>query len=126
MSHHNLLEVQIKVASEDAVLGGAHQQLAALALGHCPDGAEVLWQLRLQPHLAVQSVKLDNPRVPASARDDRAVLEDADGEDRAVVDLPDDLGHSIVASAPDEHIAVAVSCDDVTVAGVGKAGHILE
>ena len=32
VSHHNLLEVQIKVAGEDAVLGGAHQQLAALTL----------------------------------------------------------------------------------------------
>ena len=83
-------------------------------------------QLRLQPHLAVQSVKLDNPRVPAAARDDGAVLEDADGEDRAVVDLPDDLGHGVVAPAPDEHVAVTVARDDVTVTGVGKTGHILQ
>mgnify|MGYP006975531996 CR=1 FL=1 len=42
------------------------------------------------------------------------------------MDLPDDLGHSIVASAPDEHVPIAVASDDVAIAGVGKAGHILE
>ena len=42
------------------------------------------------------------------------------------MDLPDDLGHGVIASAPDEHIAIAVSCDDVPIAGVGKAGHILK
>ena len=74
MAHHDLLEVQIKVAGENTVLGGADQQLAALALGHRADGAEVLGQLRLQPRLAVQGVELNNPAVPPTSRDDRPVL----------------------------------------------------
>ena len=126
VSHHDLLEVQIKVAGENAVLGGAHQQLAALALAHGPDGAQVVGQLRLQPRLPVERVELDDPAVPAAPRDDGPVLEHADGEDGAVVDLPDDLGHGVVSSAPDEHVAVAVSGDDVTIACVRQAGHILK
>ena len=74
MAHHDLLEVQIKVAGENTVLGGADQQLAALALGHRADGPEVLGQLRLQPRLAVQGVELHNPAVPPTSRDDRPVL----------------------------------------------------
>ena len=75
MAHHDLLEVQIKVAGENTVLGGADQQLAALALGHRADGAEVLGQLRLQPRLAVQGVELNNPAVTPTSRDDRPVLQ---------------------------------------------------
>ena len=74
MADHDLLEVQIKVAGENTVLGGADQQLAPLALGHRADGAEVLGQLRLQPRLAVQGVELNNPAVPPTSRDDRPVL----------------------------------------------------
>ena len=74
MADHDLLEVQIKVSGENTVLGGADQQLAALALGHRADGAEVLGQLRLQPRLAVQGVELNNPAVPPTSRDDRPVL----------------------------------------------------
>ena len=85
----------------------------------------MLRQLRLQTHLAVQSVKLDDPGVPAAARDDGAVLEDADGEDGAVVDLPDDLRDGVVASAPDEDVAIAVTSDDVSVTSIGQTCHVL-
>ena len=82
-------------------------------------------KLSLQSRLPVQRVKLDNPAIPASAGDDGTILEDADGEDGAVMDLPDDLGDSVVPPAPDEDIAVAVAGDDVSITGIGQTCHVL-
>ena len=82
-------------------------------------------KLSFQPRLSVQGIKLDDTTVSASASDDGAVLEDADGEDGAVVDFPDDLGDGVVAPAPDEDVAIAVTSDDVPVTGIGQTCHVL-
>ena len=68
--------------------------------------------LSLKAGLSVRGVELDDPAVLAAPRDDGAVLQDADGEDGAVVDLPQGLGHRVVAPAPHEHVAVRVACID--------------
>ena len=85
----------------------------------------MFWKLSFQPRLSVQGIKLDDPTVSSSASDDGAVLEDADGEDGTVVDLPDDLRDGVVASAPDEDVAIAVTSDDVSVTSIGQTCHVL-
>ena len=82
-------------------------------------------KLSFQPRLSVQGIKLDDPTVSSSASDHGAVLEDADGEDGTVVDLPDDLRDGVVASAPDEDVAIAVTSDDVSVTSIGQTCHVL-
>ena len=82
-------------------------------------------KLSFQPRLSVQCIKLDDPTVSSSASDHGAVLEDADGEDGTVVDLPDDLRDGVVASAPDEDVAIAVTSDDVPVTSIGQTCHVL-
>ena len=114
VAHHDLLEVQVEVASEDGVLGGAEQQLAPPALAQGPDAPQVFGQLSLHPCLAVERVKLHNPTVLSTASDDATVLEDTDGEDGAVVHLPHHLGDGVVAPSPDEHVAVGVAGDHVS------------
>ena len=125
VTHHDLLEVELEVAGEDAVLGGSHQQLAAFPLGNGPDGAEVVWQLGLQSGLPVQSVELDDSAVLSSSGDDGAVLQHTDGEDRTVVNLPDHFGHGVVAAAPDEDVAVGVPSDDVAIGGESQTSDVL-
>ena len=69
----------------------------------------MFWQLSLQPSFPVQCIKLDKATIPATTGDDGTILENTDGEDGTIMDLPDDLGHCIVASAPDKHIAIGVT-----------------
>ena len=126
VAHHDLLEVEVEVSCEDGVLGGAQEQLAASALAESSDAAQVFRQLSFHPCLTVQCVKLHNPTVLSPASDDAAVLEDTDGEDRAVVHLPHHLGDSVVAPAPDEDVAVRVARDNVPSGGECKAGDIPE
>ena len=126
VAHHDLLEVEVEVAGEDRVLGGAKQQLAAPALAQGSYAAQVLWKLRLHPSLAVECVELHNPAVFAAAGDDAAVLEDTDGEDGAVVHLPHHLSHCVVAASPDKHVAVGVAGDHVPCRREGEAGDIPE
>ena len=124
VADHDLLEVEVEVAREDGVLGGAQQQLAPPALAESADAPQVFRQLGFHPRLAVQRVKLHNPTVLSPAGDDAAVLEHADGEDGAVVHLPHHLGDGVVAPAPDEHVAVGVARDHVTSGGEGKASDV--
>ena len=126
VAHHDLLEVEVEVSCEDGVLGGAQQQLAPSALAECPDAPQVFGQLGLHSCLAVQCVKLHNSTVLSPAGDDAAVLEDTDGEDRAVVHLPHHFGDSVVAPAPDEDVAVGVACDHIPSGGERKAGDVPE
>ena len=74
VAHHHLLEAELHVAGQDGVSRGAHQQLGARALGDCPDGAEMFWELRLAAARAQVRLELDHPPVLAAARDDTAIL----------------------------------------------------
>ena len=124
VADHDLLEVEVEVACEDGVLGGAQQQLAPSALAESANAPQVFRQLGFHPCLAVQRVKLHNPAVFSPASDDAPVLEHADGEDGAVVHLPHHLGDGVVAPAPDEDVAVGVARDHVPGGGEGKAGDV--
>ena len=68
----------------------------------------MFWQLSLKSCFPVQCIKLDQAAVSAATSDDGAILENTDGEDGAIMDLPDHFGHCIVASAPDKDIAIGV------------------
>ncbi len=73
----------------------------------------------------VGRVKLDESAVFASASDDGTILENANAEDGTIVDLAEGLCHSIVATAPDKHVTIRVSGQDITRVREGQAGHVL-
>ena len=75
VAHHNLLEVQVKVARQDAVFGRANKQLAAAPLGNNSDATKMIRQLCLHTDLAVHSVKFNQPAVFAAAGNNTAVLQ---------------------------------------------------
>ena len=81
--------------------------------------------LSFKPGLSVGRVKLDQPSIFSTSSNDGTILENADGEDGAVVDLAQGLRDGIVAAAPDEDVPVGVAGDDVTGETKGQAGHVL-
>ena len=83
--------------------------------------------LRQDGHLTRRTelgIAFHDPPVLRAPRHDHPVAQHAEGEHGPVVHCPDCPSDGVVAATPDQNVAAAVACDEVSGGGEGEAGEV--